>query len=666
MKDEEKFKEQPDEAQPEIQQQFGETESARTGSNKKEDSSGENHLAAFVEQVPAIVWATDLDLRITSLLGAGLAFVGEPTQEILGTHITDYAGKTGNTQFIEAHRSALDGESVNYEFNYSGRTYEARLGPLRNERGEIAGAIGVALDITERKRKERRLAAEKQCLAVTFRSIGDGIIATDVQGKIVLLNRAAEKLTGWTQSEAAGKHLNEVFHLVDEKDRAPRACPVEETLEAGRESSFTNHTLLIARDGTERIIGHTAAPIKDDQCRSIGVVLAFRDLTEQRKIEEELRKASKLESLGVLAGGIAHDFNNFLTAMLGNISLAMYYANADARVQEKLREAEQACLRAKDLTRRLLTFARGGAPVKKAVSAARFLEDAASFALTGSNVRCKFDLADDLSHVEIDEGQMRQVIHNIVRNAQEAMPEGGTVTVRAENVSIEKWSPILPLQPARYVMITIRDKGIGIAEANLSKIFDPYFTTKDTGSGLGLSTSYSIIKHHGGHISVKSNPGAGTVVRVYLPASDKEVEEKPEAQTRPRQGRGRILVMDDEEIIRKLCREVLIYFGYEAVVASDGAEAIFLYKQAKAAGEPFDAVIMDLTVQGGMGGKEAIKRLRQIDPDVKAIVSSGYSDDPVMANYRDYGFDGVVAKPYEINDLARVLSAVLSPASNKQ
>jgi PAS domain S-box-containing protein len=619
----------------------------------------EQWLTLLAGQTPAIIWAVDRDLRITSLMGAGLALVDLKPDEVLGQTVAERLRDfDSQSDPVWAIQSALEGESLSYEVELRGRAFQTDIEPLRNNDGDIIGVVGIALDITERKRAEQSLAAEKEQLAVTLGSISDGVIATDLEGRVILLNRVAEKLTGWTEGEAAGRHLNEVFQLVREKDRQRCTTPVETVLKTGRATSFTNHTLLIARDGTERVIGHSAAPIKDKDCRKLGVVLAFRDITEQRKHEEEILKTSKLESLGVLAGGIAHEFNNMLAAILGNITLVMSQASQDQVARERLGEAEQACARARELTRQLLTFAGGGAPVKKTVSTSRFLEDTACFALTGSNVRCEFDLAEGLWPIEIDEGLMSQVLHNLARNSQEAMPDGGRIRVRAENVVVD--GAALPLLPGRYVKIAVEDEGGGIPEANLNKIFDPYFTTKERSSGLGLATSYSIIKKHSGYIQVESLQGRGTTACIYLPASDCEVEAKREEPEKPHRAGARILVMDDEEILRRLAREILTHFGYESEVASDGAEAIEIYRREKEAGRPFDAVIMDLTVPGGMGGKEAIKRLREIDPEVKAIVSSGYSNDPVLSYFRDYGFDGIVAKPYDIHELVHALDRLLS------
>ena len=380
------------------------------------------------------------------------------------------------------------------------------------------------------------------------------------------------------------------------------------------------------------------------------------DITERKKAEEELLRAQKLESLGILAGGIAHDFNNILTTILGNVSMARMQVAPEGEPFEMLSEAETASIRAQKLTKQLLTFAKGGAPVKETTSIKDILKESPSFVLRGSKSRCEFSIAEDLWPAEIDVGQISQVINNIVINANQAMPEGGIIQVAAENLIINAGHG-LPVNPGRYIRISIKDQGVGIAEKHLKSIFDPYFTTKHDGSGLGLATTYSIIKKHEGHITVESRLGVGTTFHIYLPASDKAVLEKEEV--RLIKGQGRILVMDDEAPLRKMVGRMLKNLGYESEFAKDGAEAIRMYKEAQESEKPYDAVILDLTIPGGMGGKEAIKKLLEIDPEVKAIVSSGYSDDPVLSNFQEYGFKGMMPKPFESQSLSKVLHEVL-------
>jgi len=434
---------------------------------------------------------------------------------------------------------------------------------------------------------------------------------------------------------------------------------VEKVLETGGVVGLANHTVLVSRDGTERVLADSGAPIRSKDGEIIGVVLVFRDITEKRKMEEELQKMEKLESIGVLAGGIAHDFNNILMGILGNITLAKMDVKPEDEVFEKLTEAEKASVRAKDLTQQLLTFSRGGAPIKKTASIKELLKDSVSFALRGTNVKCEFSLPQDLWSVELDEGQISQVISNLVINAQQAMPEGGVINVRAENMVVGKGGGI-PLKEGKYLKIAIEDQGTGIPKEHLPRIFDPYFTTKQKGSGLGLTTAHSIIKNHGGHISVESRLGKGTCFNIYLPASEKEIVEKKAVKERPLGGKGRILVMDDEKIVRNVTGKMLKSSGYDVEYSRDGTEAIELYKKAKDSGDDFDVVIMDLTIPGGMGGKEAIEKLLEIDPGVRAIASSGYSNDPIMSDFRRYGFAGVVPKPYKIKDLAKVVHRVIT------
>ncbi|MEW5767580.1 MAG: response regulator [bacterium] len=510
----------------------------------------------------------------------------------------------------------------------------------------------------ERRRAENALANEKERLAVTLHSIGDGVMATDTKGKIVLINRVAENLTGWTQAEAIGRPLAEVFHIINEKTGQRCENLVEKILKTGRITGLANHTVLIAKDGGRRFLDDSGAPVRNKKGHIIGVVLVFRDITEKRKMEEELLRTKKLEAIGLLAGGIAHDFNNILTVILGNVSLARMYAKPeiDDRVLKKLAMVEKASLRAKNLSQQLLTFAKGGAPIKKVIFISKLLKETVDFTLSGANINCNFSVPEDLWLVECDEGQFSQVINNLILNAREAMPEGGTIEVKAENIIIEEGEKGLPLPDGKYIKLSFKDYGVGIKKEYLSKIFDPYFTTKQTGRGLGLSVASSIIKNHDGLITVESELGLGTTFYIYLPVSLKEMPATKPLKEKPSPGsQGRILLMDDEEDLRDTAAQMFEAIGYKVETASDGEEAIEMYKEAKSTGEGFDVVIMDLTIPGGMGGREAVKRLLQIDPDVHVIVSSGYSTDPIMADFRKYGFGGVLVKPFKINELSKIL-----------
>jgi CheY-like chemotaxis protein len=375
-------------------------------------------------------------------------------------------------------------------------------------------------------------------------------------------------------------------------------------------------------------------------------------------MQEEILRAQKLESVGLLAGGIAHDFNNLLTAVLGNISLAKAQLPQQDRTQARLIEAEKATLRARDLTQQLLTFSKGGAPVRRSAAVADLIRETAGFALSGSNVRCEFTICPDLNPIEIDEGQISQVIHNLIINSEHAMPAGGTLHITCSETALAE-GEVPPLGKGRYIRIEVSDQGVGIPEEHLQRIFDPFFTTKEKGRGLGLASAYSIIRNHDGQISVSSTPGSGTTFTIHLPAADLVAEVKPGGMETIRRGSGKILVMDDEGTVLEIASEMLAHLGYEAVCARDGEEAVELYRKAKEAGKPFAAVIADLTIPGGIGGKEMTERLRESEAEVKVIVSSGYSNDPIMSEYRAFGFRGVICKPYRIEELSEILAEVL-------
>lgn len=526
--------------------------------------------------------------------------------------------------------------------------------PLSSQSG---GAVVSHIDITRRKLAEEELSEEKERLSVTLRSIGEGVITTDNEGSVILINRVAEKLTGWSQEEAAGKPLDIIYRIINERTRERYKNLVKRIL--GKEIPYpANNILLKARDGKEKEIAQCAMPIFDKNIDTIGVVLVFRDISQIRKMELEALRSNKLESISILAGGIAHDFNNILTAITGNISLAKMYSSSSQETIDVLDEIEKASIRARELTQQLLTFAKGGLPIKKTASVAELLREISSFVLRGTNVKCEFVIPESLWPAEIDRGQISQVINNLIINAQQAMPEGGTVIIECENVIISD-KRHLPLTKGKYVKMTIKDTGIGISRQYLQKIFDPYFTTKQKGSGLGLAVSHSIIKKHGGYITVESVIGSGSAFSIILPASKGRVKSEREKQQMCA-GSGKILIIDDEEMVRKVAGRMLKHLGYRVEYAVDGAEGIKKYMEAMTSEKSFDAVIMDLTIPGGMGGKEAVKNLLEIDSGVKAIVSSGYSNDPVMANFSDYGFKGVVVKPFRLDELSKTIHEVLT------
>lgn len=516
--------------------------------------------------------------------------------------------------------------------------------------------------ILERTFAEEKLLDEKERLNVTLRSIGDGVITTDLDGKVVLINKITERLTGWSQPEAIGRPVQEIFNIINDKTNTPCDNPVNTVLATGEIVNLESHTALIARNGRKYLIEDSGAPIFDKESNIIGTILVFRDMTEEKRTAEELLKVKKLESVGVLAGGIAHDFNNILTAILGNIELASLSIESTNKAYHLLTEAKNASLRAKDLTQQLLTFSKGGDPVKKTTSIGKVITDSALFVLHGSSVSCHFSIPDDLWLVDIDSGQIGQVIQNLVLNAKHAMPEGGEIKINCLNTQDIRSEVSFGLSGKNYIKITVEDNGCGIAEKYLEKIFDPYFTTKQEGNGLGLALTHSIINKHNGHITAQSKKGEGTTFTLYLPASDQQTSPSLAKETYRTEGAAgaKILIMDDEPLIQDLAEKMLSYLGYEVLQARDGLEAITTFNEHQKSTHPIDVTIMDLTIPGGMGGKEATEEILKIDPQAKVIVSSGYSTDPIMAECQRYGFKAAIAKPFLMTELEETLASLLS------
>ena len=511
-------------------------------------------------------------------------------------------------------------------------------------------------EVFERQRAEETLRQERDFSRSLLQASPTFFVAISADGKILMMNEIMLKTMGYTRGEVLGTDYLKTF--VPNADRERIALVFKRMVELHQPSM--DHNSVLTRDGGERLVEWHDMPMfkkngEFDFFFGIGI-----DITERRRMEEELFKASKLESLGIMAGGIAHDFNNILTGILGNISLARMEMDPKKIVIDRLREAEKATLRAKNLTQQLLTFSRGGTPVKKITLITEFLPEVIDFALSGSNVTYKLIIPDDLQPVAADIGQISQVIENLIINAAQSMPEGGTITVRAENIVLGE--PVnIPLKKGKYIKLSVNDHGIGIREEHLTKVFDPFFTTKQKGSGLGLTSAYSIAKNHDGLITVVSQLNRGTTFSVYLPASPGVIRKKGKVKKRefiPRT--GRILIVDDEEVVRDVAERFVKHIGYQTKTADEGEKGIFLYKSALKQGCPYDAVILDLTMPGGMGGKAAAKKIRALDRQAKIIASSGYSTDPIMSNFKKFGFDGALAKPYQITELSEVLERVIN------
>ncbi len=572
----------------------------------------------------------------------------------------------GPEEALEKIRLVLSEGPQTFEWLSKRRTGElfwTEVGLSLTTDGDRSFIIAVVRDIDAKKRAEQQLVTEQERLAVTLRSIGEGVISTDKNGAVVLLNRVAEELTGWSCRDAIGQPCATVLSLVDAEGRSIGNRPLDHVFDTGQRMDCIDNTFLVDRNGRQYPVAASCAPIRNRDGRVFGVVWVFRDVSGERRMEEELLKIRKLESIGVLAGGIAHDFNNILTAIQGNIELALRLEQAGESVDPLLKDALTASGRAVNLTRQLLTFAKGGEPIRETASLGQLIRESADFVLHGSRVSCRYSFCGGLWLVDVDRGQISQVIQNIILNARQAMPDGGEIEIECSNVRIEEGAVPPGLVAGRYVRITIKDQGIGIAPEILDRIFDPFFSRREGGSGLGLAICHSIITRHHGGIFVDSSDGSGTTFSIYLPASktdmlpeDRHRMDEQESPTRP----GKILVMDDEKLFRKVIASQLEYLGHQVVFAADGREAVQQYEEAMRAGEPFDLVIMDLTIPGGVGGEEAVGLLLDMDPDARVVVSSGYSNDPIMAYYQDYGFIAAIAKPFKLYELKEILAMVLS------
>lgn len=523
-------------------------------------------------------------------------------------------------------------------------------------------------ELSEKKKAEHNLAAEKERILVTLKSIGDGVISADTEGRILLINTIASELTGWDSDDAIGKSIDEVFLIRDCKTHEP--IKLYSGMDASMRAPSIIDAMLISKRGTEKSVLITASLAYDVNGAPFGSVIVFRDITERRRIEEELNKVQKLESLGVLSGGIAHDFNNILTAILGNANLLEFYlaqknlSSEPDKFLRLLKEIEKATLRAKELTAQLLTFSKGGKPVKKLGDLKKTLIDTVVFALRGTNVSPNFKFKDDYLPAEFDEAQISQVFHNLAVNAHQAMQSGGTITVEAEKIH-ETWEERHGRKKGNYIKIVFTDSGVGIPQENLNRIFDPFFTTKEKGSGLGLASAFSIVRMHGGYIDVQSKLHEGSVFTIYLPASEKKfVPVEADNQPEIHRASGTILIMDDEEAIRNTLKGMLEFLGYRVLTASHGEEAIALFKETRSRGEIITAVILDLTIPGGMGGRETVQALKKLYPNLTAIASSGYSQSEEIGKYLEFGFSAFIPKPFRLEDISEALH-IISNAESK-
>lgn len=505
------------------------------------------------------------------------------------------------------------------------------------------------------------IASRKNELEKMLESIGEGVIAVDLNMRVIFCNITAAVICGRDKDVCAGRPLAELFSLINTASRQAAANPVEKTFQTAQTVGLEHNSAIITPAGEEKYLSATSAPIFNDAGELNGAILVFRDISDRKKMEEELLKVSKLESLGVLAGGIAHNFNNLLTGITGNISYAKFIIPEDSPAQEALSTAEQIVFKAKDLTSQFRTFSGGGAPVKKTVYVSDTIKPTVDFVLRGSKVKASYEINDELWPAEIDEGQIKQLITNLVINAVQAMPDGGNLSIAASNELIDA-SSSLNIPAGKYLKISFKDDGGGIAPENISRIFDPYFSTRQSGSGLGLTASYSIARKHGGIITAESSLQRGAAFNVLLPVSLKNEAARGAGDTHKSlkiHHAHKILVMDDESIVREVTANLLKHLGYRVHTVKNGSEALAAYTEASAAGAPFDALILDLIVPGDLGGAEVVKKLKDGGAAPRAVAASGFSNEMVMSKYEKYGFCAVISKPYKIKELDELLQKII-------
>ena len=636
---------------------------------EQEVKEAHDRLLTVLDSIDAFVYVTDMetyDILFVNKYGKNLfgKIVGKKCWHTVRNDQTGPCKVCTNDKLLDSSGRPKGVYHWELENEIDGRWYDCRDVALRWIDGRMV-RLAMATDITAYKQLQEVLQKKKSeaedALYATegqyrflINNVNEAIIVAQ-DGFFVFVNPMAAKLFACSLDRLTATPFIEFVHP---HDRNMVLSHYGERLKGENAPERYAYRINDAQGIKKWVEVSSVAVEWKGRSATLAII---NNVTERKIMEQELFKADKLESLGILAGGIAHDFNNYLATLLGNTSLAKLYTDNPPKILEKLENIERATLRAKDLSNQLFAFSKGAAPLKKTVPMNNLLQETVNFSLSGTNISCGFVMDKNLHMVEIDENQVGQVFNNIIINSVQAMPGGGKILVKAENVTVKKDNNCasLPLPEGRYVKSTITDEGIGIPHKYLHKIFDPFFTTKQTGSGLGLATAYTIIQKHGGHLNVASEIGVGTSFFIFLPAAD-HLGTGSAIDSNIYYGTGKILVMDDQKDFLEATGEALTTLGYDVVPAKDGAEAIKAYIDARREEQPFDLLIMDLTIPGGLGGKDTIKILLEKDPEVKAIVSSGYSDDPVMANYSKYGFKGVLRKPFTLEELSMVVYKIMN------
>lgn len=600
--------------------------------------------------------------RIVDANGAACAFYRASFEQLTSMRLSDLVDRTGVVD-PRHQREGEDGEPLIQRHRTTEgvmRHVEVRTSPFEGHGRRLLYAI--IHDVQDQIEARDAQRAMEQRLSATIAAMSDGVLVVDDQGIITLTNGAAGALLGVSHEDLLGQSLIDRYSVRDSTTREFQHERIEALARTGAAPRAPFTMILTQQAGSEILVSEASAPLVGPGGATEGAVFVVRDVTEQRRLETESLRAERFQSLGVLAGGIAHDFNNILTGVFGHLAMAKSRKDDPEQLAARLDRANEALGRARDLTGRLMTFAKGGAPIRRAAPLDELIQEAVRFAVRGSQVAAHIHVVDDLHAASIDQGQVHQVLHNLLINACQAMPDGGEVHVRAENVRARA-GELAHLPAGRYVRIEIEDDGCGIPAEHLDRVFDPYFTTKETGSGLGLASAFSVVRNHDGHIEVTSVVGAGTTFTLYLPATDQAVEEVREEATlaKPRGGM-RILLLDDDDDVRLVMREQLERLAYEVEVAADVESAVRIYSSALEGGKPHDLVILDLLIPGGLSGQDALDTLVSLDPTVRAVACSGQASHTSMRDPRRHGFCATLPKPFTSAELETLLAEVLGEA----
>ncbi len=658
----------------------------------KNNSLTDSPLADIVDSLDIAIWELDSSFRVRKYNRKAKEIYGE---DVIGNFCYQAAAGLNKIchdcpaeKVLEGHQC---GRSQHTRVTASGKTItiDHTATPLKNEAGEINGFVVSIVDITHLKNvelelKEHQLQLEELVTERTralqkselryrvlyeksklqeelYRSIlhssSDAIVVYNIISQVNYLNPTFSRMFGWTLDELQGRRIP----FIPESERETSMQLITDLIDKGT-PYHAFRTKRLTKTGQLKDISLSASRYANHRGQPAGMLVILRDISEQARTEQEILKIRKLESVGILAGGIAHDFNNILTAILGNISLVQMLTDEKDKTRKFLLASEKACFRAKALTQQLLTFAKGGEPIKKLASIEEIIREATIFVSGGSNVRCDFHFPQPLKPVIIDADQMSQVVQNIIINAQQAMPNGGVIKISGENYK-PKPQDKLPNTASDYVKISIQDQGCGIPAAILDRIFDPYFTTKAKGSGLGLAITHSIVRKHNSDIMIDSIEGQGCTVTIHLPAVETNLPDNlasEPAKPTLTPSNTTIIIMDDEEIIRDVVGDMLSHKGYKVLLAQDGKETIRLYKKTLSDGSPAELIIMDLTIPGGMGGRETVQEILKLNLEAKVIVASGYANDPIMANFKEYGFSAAINKPFNLQELTTIIDKMLS------